>query len=233
MCSRLRVFRIAREDRPPRGGRRHPARDRRGPDGRSRPRSASALVATPDAVMELEITAPAESGKPVALDDRLGPPQTQADVVPPAQGGHGADQLVLVTAPRVQEHQQRIGVVRLVLPRNEPRFHQVAGLRELVEDGGAFSRSLVILGNLPCRRFGGVVHVRTVVASIRPRCLLVVPSGASPASQSIATILPPFNKPPSYFQFCLKFRRMRSESPPICRNMLGLCGLSRDPKNGS
>jgi hypothetical protein len=42
---------------------------------------------------------------------------------------------------------------------------------------------------------------------------------------SIATTSPPFNKPPRYFQFWLKFSPMVSESQRNRRKMLGLCGL--------
>src|SRR3954447_2790267 len=62
--------------------------------------------------------------------------------------------------------------------------------------------------------------------------MLVDLSLRQPSVASIATILPPFNKPPSYFQFCLKFRRMRSETPPICWKLLGLCRLGLIRKIG-
>src|SRR3954470_23874558 len=62
--------------------------------------------------------------------------------------------------------------------------------------------------------------------------MLVDLSLRQPSVASIATILPPFNKPPSYFQFCLKFRRMRPETLPICWKLLGLCRLGLIRKIG-
>src|SRR5271165_5345946 len=89
--------------------------------GTSRPRSQGG------AVMKLEIPAPAETGKQIPLDHWLGAPQTKTDVVPPAQGGHRSNQLVFVPPPCMKEHQQGIGVIRFILPWDEPSFHQQAG----------------------------------------------------------------------------------------------------------
>jgi hypothetical protein len=86
--------------------------------GTSRPRSETG------AVMKLEIPAPIETGQLVPLENWLRAPQTETDVIPPAQGGHRPNQLVFVPPPRMEEHQQGIGVIRLVLPWNEPSFHQ-------------------------------------------------------------------------------------------------------------
>ena len=88
-------------------------------DGRLAPR--------PSALGLLELGAPAEADQTVALGDQLGAPQAQPHVVAPAQGGHRPDQLLLVTSPSVKQHQERIGIVRLILPGNESRLHQRAG----------------------------------------------------------------------------------------------------------
>ena len=46
--------------------------------------------------MKLEIPAPIETGQLVPLDNWLRAPQTETDVIPPAQGGHRPNQLVFV-----------------------------------------------------------------------------------------------------------------------------------------
>src|SRR5262249_47766690 len=77
----------------------------------------------------LELVAPAKTNQAGALRHRLWTAEPYAHIVPPAQGRHGADELLFVTTPGVEHHQQGISIVRLVLPRNKPCFHQRAGRR--------------------------------------------------------------------------------------------------------
>jgi hypothetical protein len=67
---------------------------------------------------------------------------------------------------------------------------------EVVEEAGAFSRSWVILGCLPYRWFEDQVNLEHHWRQSGFTGLLSLPSQLYPASQSIAMILPSFNKSP-------------------------------------
>src|SRR4029079_1351640 len=108
--------------------------------------------------------------------------------------------------PGMEEDEQRIGVIGLILPGNEPGLDEAAGGRGLRR-----WRCIDPVVGHPWEPPNATRRGSTysTVQSSGRACLLNMPlEEFGPAS--IATILPPFNKPPSYFQFCLKFPQMRS-----------------------
>ena len=85
------------------------------------------LTARPPAIGLLELASPTKAHQPVALGNQLRTSQTQTHVVTPAQCGHAPDQLLFIASSAVQQDQERVGIIRLILPGDESCLYQRAG----------------------------------------------------------------------------------------------------------